>query len=198
MRCLHCGWVVQTDGCPCGASKAPAAGRTIPVGTPVLARPGRGPSMIQWFAGEVIGHQGRLHKVETPMGAYWCEPDDLLAGAAEREAILDRGTRVWARWLDGRWYPGTVDGSQGPLRHVTWDDGDAMWLEASHIVLLAGEPSEPAVGGVVVARRWDGEFQPGTLDQREGDRFHVVFRDGEEAWVTSEDLYLFPPNPFVD
>jgi hypothetical protein len=154
--------------------------------------------MIQWFAGEVIGHQGRLHKVETPMGAYWCEPDDLLAGAAEREAILDRGTRVWARWLDGRWYPGTVDGSQGPLRHITWDDGDSMWLEASHIVLLAGEPSEPTVGGVVVARRWDGEFQPGTLDQREGDRFHVVFRDGEEAWVTGEDLYQFPPNPFVD
>ncbi len=154
--------------------------------------------MRVWMIGEVMAHQGRLHQVKTRSGDYWCEPDDLLPESAEREQALLDGTKVWALWLDGHWYPGMVDDCQGPLRHVTWDDGDSMWIDAYQAVVQAAGAEPPSVGGVVVAKRWDGEYQPAQVDQRDGARFHVVFRDGEEAWVPGDDVYTFPPCPFQD
>jgi hypothetical protein len=152
--------------------------------------------MQRWDAGEISGHQGPLHKVSLPFGEYWCEPDDLLPESPDRAAALEFGSRVWARWLDGRWFPGYVDGVQGPLRHVTWDDGDAMWLETTHIVPLVHEAGPPQLGAVVTARRWNGEYQPARVEQQEGLRYQVVFSDEEETWVTEEDIRTFPPNPF--
>jgi hypothetical protein len=177
----------------------PRAGASlVPVGTRVVLRPGRGPSMIVWLTGEVESHEGTLHRVKTSSGNYWCEVDDLLPESSERERALTEGERVWALWLDGRWYPGTVDGRQGRLRHITWDDGDAMWVEPSHIVLLAAEAGSPEVGQVVVARRWNGESQPARVEQQDGDNFKVVFADGEESWVSPDEVSTFPPNPFRD
>lgn len=170
----------------------------IPVGTRVVARPGRGPSLMVWMTGEVQRHEGPLHQVRTASGGYWCEADDLLPDLPGWEHDLNEGARVWALWLDGRWYPGTVDGRQGRIRHVTWDDGDAMWLEPTYLVLLAAEATAPEVGSVVVAQRWNGEHQPARVEQQEDDRYRVVFADGEESWVSEEDLITFPPNPFRD
>ncbi len=198
MRCDRCGWVVGDKRCPCGASAPKYGTALVPTGTRVVARPGRGPSMIIWMTGEVVGHQGPLHQVRTRMGEYWCESDDLVPESPERDQALQDGTRVWALWLDGRWYPGMIDGCQGRLRHVTWDDGDTMWVEAYQTVVQATGPEPPSVGSVVVARRWDGQYQPARVDQRDGPRFHVVFADGEESWVPGDDLYTFPPSPFHD
>jgi hypothetical protein len=194
---MRCGWIAKDGQCPCGDFLSVRGGR-VPVGTRVLARPGRGPSMLFWEAGEVQSHADFLHRVHTPSGDYWCELDDLLPDSDERAQMLAQDTRVWARWINGRWYPGTIDGSQGPLRHVAWDDGDAMWLETSHMVLLAGEAGEPQVDSFVLARRWDGDFEPARVEQQEGDQFRVVFGDGEEAWVTGDDVQTFPANPFLD
>ncbi|HXG10525.1 MAG TPA: tudor domain-containing protein [Gemmataceae bacterium] len=196
MRCTRCGWVVGRTRCPCGATAPRAVSPLIPVGTQVVARPGRGPSMFIWLAGEVAAHEGPLHLVRSATGNYWCEADDLLPDLPGREDALTDGARVWALWLDGRWYPGTIDGRQGRLRHVTWDDGDSMWLEPGHIVLLVAEAGEPEVGTVVVAPRWNGEHQLARVEQQDGDRFRVVFSDGEEAWVCGDELATFPPNPF--
>jgi hypothetical protein len=170
---------------------------TVPAGTKVVARPGQGPSMAVWFPGEVTAHQGALHQVTTRAGDYWCEVDDLLPASEEREPALAHGVRVWALWLDGRWYPGTVDGCQGSLRHVRWDDGDRMWLPAGHAVVLAAEPDGPQVGQVVMAPHWNGEVQPARVEQEEDQRFRVVFADGEESWVSGDELQTFPPNPFL-
>jgi hypothetical protein len=152
--------------------------------------------MMVWLTGEVIGHEGRLHQVRTPPGVYWCEADDLLPDAPGREHDLEDGARVWALWLDGRWYPGTIDACHGRLRHVTWDDGDSMWLEPGHLVLLVTEAGDPEVGNVVVAQRWNGEYQPARVEQQDGDSYRVVFADGEESWLSADDLSTFPPNPF--
>lgn len=197
MRCTQCGWVVQENGCPCGAARPGRGVTLLPVGTQVMARPGRGPSMMYWEHGEVVAHAGPLHRVRMNLGEFWCELDDLVPASPERERSLGDGARVWARWLDGRWYPGTVDGRQGPLRHVTWDDGDAMWLDPLFMVLLVKEGT-PQVDTIALAPRWDGEYQPARIEQQEGVRYRVVFQDGEEAWVTADELRTLPAYPFLD
>src|SRR5262245_34993854 len=90
MRCKQCGWVVRKGKCPCGATIGRKDG-LIPVGTRTLARLSRGPSPIHWLSGEVAQHSGRLHQVKTRMGEFWCEADDLLPEAAEREQALENG-----------------------------------------------------------------------------------------------------------
>jgi hypothetical protein len=197
MRCVRCGWLANDNGCPCGKFLG-VEGGMVAVGTRVLARPGRGPSMLFWEAGEILGHSDDLHRVRTMSGDYWCEVDDLLPESRDRELALLADTRVWARWVNGRWYPGTIDACRGPLRHVAWDDGDTMWLDTSHMVLLAAEAGQPQVDSFVLARRWNGEQEPARIEQQDGDRYRVTFGDGEEEWVTGEDLQTFPANPFLD
>src|SRR5262245_17602150 len=104
MRCVQCGWAVRDDACPCGASR-PGAAAAVAVNTPVAARPGRGPSLMFWSPGEVVQRQGALYKVRTRSLDFWCDAYDLVPEAPERTRLLRDGTRVWALWLDGRWYP---------------------------------------------------------------------------------------------
>ena len=177
MRCSRCGWVMNRNRCRCGAGHG---NEVVPVGTKVVFRPGRGPQMPLWMSGEVTGHQGQVHRVTARSGEFWCEAEDLLPDSPERARELTPGSRVWALWLDGRWFPGTVDAVEGTLRHVTWDDGDSMWLEGHQVVLLVKEKQVPVVGTVVVAQRWDGDFQPARVEAEEDGQFRVVYPDGEE------------------
>src|SRR5436190_20331709 len=119
MRCHLGGWVMENRPCPCGATRV---GRRalVPAGTKVVARPCRGSSRIAWEGGTVTAHAGRLHQVTTPFRQFWCEATDLLPESPARAEALTDATRVWALWLDGRWYPGTVDDAEAGLRHVTW------------------------------------------------------------------------------
>lgn len=196
MRCTRCGWVIEPEGCPCQASVPRYGAALVPVGRRVVVRPGRGPSMPLWTTGEVVAHQGTLHRVSTRMGEYWCELDDLLPEATEREPELGDGARVWALWVDGRWYPGLVDGVQGALRHVAWDDGDSMWLDSYQVVPVAAEPPPPEEGSFVLARHPEGPRVPARIEERDGARYRVAFADGEVVWVPGDDVYAFPPNPF--
>ena len=198
MRCVICGWAVESGRCRCGASVATAVPGIIPVGERVLARAGRGPSMERWDRGEIEAHVGFIHRVATSFGVYWCEPDDILADSPRREELFVERARVWGLWLDGRWYPGTVDGIQGPLRHVTFDDDDRMWTEARNLVVMAVESPPPRVGKRVLAPRWDGQYDAASVEQTEGGRYRVAFEDGDEAWFGADDLKTFPPNPFLD
>lgn len=153
--------------------------------------------MVRWEPGEVTGHVGKVHRVETGYGVWWCEADDILPESEERREMIEEGSRVWARWLDGRWFPGTIGGSEGPLRHMTWDDGDSMWIEASHVVLMPIESASPAPGRQVIASRWDGEHQIGIVEEEEATGlFRVRFLDGEEASFAGRELRTLPPNPF--
>lgn len=198
MRCLQCGWSVRDSACPCGAAQ-PGDTAQVEVPARVSARPGRGQSMLFWAPGEVIERQGPLCKVRTRALEFWCEAADLVLEAPQRTRRLLDGTRVWALWLDGHWYPGTVDGAEGSLRHVTWDDGDSMWLEPAQLVVLVREAGPPQVDTVALAPRWDGNYQPARVEQQDGRRFRVVFfSDEEEAWVEREELRTFPANPFHD
>ena len=154
--------------------------------------------MRRWDRGEVHGHVGALHRVETAYGTYWCEAQDLLADCADRESRVALGARVWALWIDGQWYPGTIDGQEGNLRHVSWDDGDSMWTEARNLVLLVVSPRLPRVGDRVLAQRWDGHAEIGTVEELEGGRVRVAFADGEESWMPAGSTKTSPVNPFLD
>ena len=197
MRCTQCGWIVENTPCPCGATKQ-ARAALVPIGTKIVARPCRGTSRIAWEAGTVTAHVGRVHQITTPFRQFWGEAQDLLPESPRRGEALTDGTRVWAVWLDGRWYPGTVDDAEGPLRHVTWDDGDSMWLEANYIVPLVVESGRPKVGALILAKRWDGDFEPARVKDEGESEFCVAFADGEEAWVTEDDMQSFPPHPFLE
>jgi hypothetical protein len=194
MRCACCGWIVSRSRCPCGKA---AGNAQVPVGTAVVARGGRGPSMNRWDPGEVMAHCGRLHQVAAGSIRVWCEIDDLVPAWPERDLAV--GNRVWARWLDGLWYPGAIDAAEGPLRHVAWDDGDQMWLEPQYMVTMAVEAEAPEVGISVMARRWNGEYEAAVVEEKTGARFRVRFiSDGEAATLSGDELYTFPPNPFAD
>jgi hypothetical protein len=121
----------------------------------------------------------------------------MLPDSPQRSALLVAGTSVWALWCDGRWYPGTIDRLEGPLRHVTWTDGDSMWIEARHAVLRAVDAAPPALGDSVLAQRWDGRREHGVVEEQGGARLRVCFADGEEEWVQAEDVQSAPRNPFV-
>jgi len=170
----------------------------VPVGERVLARAGRGPSMGRWDQGEVEGHQGPIHRVSTSYGVYWCEADDLLPDSPRRQELLVKGTPVWALWLDGRWYPGTVSGIEGPLRQISFDDGDRMWMEARSLAVMVIQSSAPHLGQSVIAPRWNGQYEAATVELAEGERYRVLFQDGDEAWFGVEDLKSLPPCPFHD
>jgi len=199
MRCVCCGWIVGEEHCPCGFSKPDEELTPLPNRTRIVSRLGRGPSMSYlWMPGEVVAHQGLLHLVRANGNNYWVELDDMLADAPEREQRLRRGTRVWALWVDGRWYRGQVDGAQGALRHITWDDGDSMWLECGMIVPEVVQAQTPQIDTVVLAPRWDGDVQPGRVEGQNGSQFRIVFPDGEETWASEEELAVLPPNPFLE
>jgi hypothetical protein len=82
------------------------------------------------------------------------------------------------------------------LRHITWDDGDSMWLDSYQVVVMATGPKMPDEGAVVLAKHPGGTMMPARIEEREGLRFRVTFADGDEGWLPIDDVYAVPPNPF--
>jgi hypothetical protein len=52
-----------------------------------------------------------------------------------RKANIEVGTKVFARWSDGRFYPGTVAEVVGRAFFINFDDGDKGWVSASGIAV---------------------------------------------------------------
>jgi hypothetical protein len=52
-----------------------------------------------------------------------------------RKAELAVGSRVFARWRDGRHYPGTIARIVGRAFYVHFDDGDRGWAAWSEIAV---------------------------------------------------------------
>ena len=49
-------------------------------------------------------------------------------GARLRENTLDVDSRVFARWIDGRYYPGRIAKKEGRALYIDYDDGDGRWV----------------------------------------------------------------------
>lgn len=96
------------------------------------------------------------------------------------------GARVFARWDDASYYPGTITASQGDGYVVRFDDGTSS-------IVVGGEmaPVGLEVGSRVDAR-WAGDdrYYPARVDRQEGESVEVTFDDGVEESMTISELRL--------
>ena len=65
----------------------------------------------------------------------------VVDGARVRENTLGVDSRVFARWRDGRYYPGRIKEKKGRALYIDYDDGDGRWVPWAAIAVRqpAGE-----------------------------------------------------------
>jgi hypothetical protein len=85
-----------------------------------------------------------------------------------------------------RWQPGTVRHVDRERHYVILDSGEDGWFVESQLLPLAPEWQ---IGDRVFAR-WRGDllWYPGTILARDGEAYHVVFDDQDQAIVGLADL----------
>ncbi|MEK6795117.1 MAG: hypothetical protein AABZ39_10090 [Spirochaetota bacterium] len=57
----------------------------------------------------------------------------VIPSARVRTLKLDAGTKVLARWSDGKMYPGTIAKVVGRAYFINFDDGDKGWVSIAGI-----------------------------------------------------------------
>jgi hypothetical protein len=65
-------------------------------------------------------------------------------------------------------------------------------------VPLVVESGKPKEGALVLAKRWDGDFEPARVKEVMTEEVCVTFSDGEETWVSTDEMQAFPPCPFLE
>ena len=91
------------------------------------------------------------------------------------------GDRVWAPWLAGGYFVGTVDRIQGDEAHIHFDDGDQGWVRLDQIT-----PCEIVVGLRILGRwKMGNQYFPGVIDKVVAEKIHIVYDDGDKEWTTS-------------
>src|SRR5262249_42441072 len=101
------------------------------------------------------------------------------------------GERVWAPWNAGMLYVGTVDDVRDREVHIRFDDGDCGWVNLEQIL-----PLQIPVGLRLLGRwRMGTAYYPGTVDQVDGERIHILYDDGDKEWTKPAALAL-PCEPF--
>jgi hypothetical protein len=105
------------------------AGLLLLTGFQVEWDPGVGETVLAWwepnsiyFVGTVVEEEGsrRLVVFEDAEQA-WVNSSQLKA------MDIVRGSRVMARWRDGKYYPGRVSRIVGRALFIEYDDGDSGW-----------------------------------------------------------------------
>src|SRR5262245_63339804 len=91
------------------------------------------------------------------------------------------GDRVLGRRQeDGYWYTGTVRHTDGDRYYVIFDDGEDELLSAERL-----RPVELEVGDRVFARAGaGGEYAPGTITGKKGEKLRIRFEDGAHEWTS--------------
>ena len=60
---------------------------------------------------------------------------NVVDRARVRRNELGRGSRVFARWSDRRYYPGRIEKIVGRALYINYDDGDRRWVPWSGIAV---------------------------------------------------------------
>ena len=123
-----------------------------------------------WYPGTVDDErEGARHVVFDDGDRGWVTPPDLTV---EQDPTDDRGGRlavgakVMGRWVDRKWYPGTVVERFGRVWRVAFDDGDRAWLGTDRI-RVGQRPRWMSYGGtVLVLLLAAGGLVWATLDDR--------------------------------
>jgi hypothetical protein len=91
------------------------------------------------------------------------------------------GQRILAQWYpEVFFYPGVIESIDGVKYQVQFDDGDRAAVVAKQIA-----PMDIKVGSRVFGR-WQGgpAYFPGKVDQKDGEKIHIRYDDGDEEWTT--------------
>jgi hypothetical protein len=103
---------------------------------------------------------------------------------------LKKGDRVWAPWMGGVLFVGTVAGIRNEEAEIHFDDGDKGWVRLDQL-----SPFE-AREGMRVMSRWKmgQQYFPGVVTKVSGNRVYIHYDDGDEEWTTPAALAI-PSNP---
>ncbi|EDO31860.1 predicted protein [Nematostella vectensis] len=178
----------------------------VPIGARVIAA----------FEGRCHYYKGRVTQIDSTnpyAPRYHVTYDDGDKGWVNCDKVRllpmradEVGTRVYARWTNGQFYLGTVE-RVGHKIEIKYDDGDRIAHDPSDItaaVILDSTPNPGSVGrGTRVIAAWPGKekYYLGTVDAVNKDQmyepqYHVKYDDGDESWVTVNQLRVIPaPGP---
>jgi hypothetical protein len=155
----------------------------IAAGDRVLGRRWNGPDYLPGEVIELKGEKIRVHFDEgeiewTSLRLLRLQRDEWLPGGDGGRFAA--GDRVLACWYDLFWYPGVILSVEGKRVHVAFDDGDQALVTPDQV-----EGLDIGVGDRVFCR-WKGgpQFYPGEVVQKEGERIHVRYDDGDEEWTS--------------
>ncbi len=132
----------------------------------------------------------RLGAGESVVSAPETMQSEAPAAAPSHRPTLDWsvGARVFARWEDAFYYPGTISASQGDEYIVRFDDGTLSTVGRPDMA-----PPGLAAGTRVDARWGDDGYYPARVDRQEGESVEVTFDDGVEGSMTISELRLTLP-----
>lgn len=142
-----------------------------------------------WYHGKADKACDRGLHIAFDDGDQACISPALAAvdrGATTGE--LKPGTRVLARWSDGKYYGATVLRSAGGDKvRVQYDDRAELDVAAAETRLLADAPTSAtvAVNDVVWAQWKPNAWYHGKIDKTCEQGFHVSFDDGDEACISA-------------
>jgi hypothetical protein len=92
------------------------------------------------------------------------------------------GDRVFARWLDFYWYPGTILGLGEKGIHILYDDGDQRIVQEAQLMPLVVEEGEEIF--IRPKNQSQLAYTPATVSRVRGETIDVTLEDGTEETNT--------------
>ena len=141
----------------------------------------------------IVNVRGEILNVDLEDGTH--ETNQSLSRArfwrcpvGVRSRSFDETDRVWAQDIDGFSYPAEILSIDGDKIIVHFLDGPERMLTPELI-----RPFD-LQSGACVECRWKGgpRYFPGQITQKEGDRIHFHYADGDKEWTTLR-LVRTPP-----
>src|SRR5262245_52540617 len=149
-----------------------------------LQQPGKAPLPL---AGTSVAAAEALRSHSAPprdtAGASQSQPRPVV-----ESKIWKIGDRVFAPWEDEWAYAARVQEISGDSVHVWFDDGEVAWLKAGDL-----RPLDIGSGSRVLGA-WDQGwvYYAGMVTERDGERIHIQYDDGDEEWTTLQ--YICVPS----
>jgi len=118
---------------------------------------------------------------------------------AQRSTIgyIRIGSNVWAKSFNGDYYRGQVTALSEKV-YIKFEDGDTIAHDRSDndcvVFDMDPNPSEIEIGSKVIAH-WSGlsAMLPGKVEKKEGDKYFVLYDDGDKAYNRIQQLRILKP-----
>ncbi|CAF3336629.1 unnamed protein product [Rotaria socialis] len=96
---------------------------------------------------------------------------------------LTKGSRIFAKWVDGHFYPGVIGNVSGEKYMIEFDDGAKRYVKGNDII----SQSYLEVNQNVLAQTQDGYFERGIVKniikkKKTGKLGYIVEKDGKQKW----------------